>query len=91
MRALMESPHAEATELDRQLSHARRTVADVDDDPVPPSVVLTLEEVFRVLDALEDSLNEFDTRELAPGLRDELATVIALLHRKLGFDAGGAS
>jgi hypothetical protein len=60
-----------------------------DDDPVPPGLILDLEEAFRVLEALEDALTELHRRQLAPGLRDELATVIHMLHGKLGLDEGG--
>ena len=60
-----------------------------DDDPVPPGLVLDLDEAFRVLEALEDA--RFALREIsaAPGLQDELATVIRILHSRLGFDEGG--
>ena len=60
-----------------------------DDDPVPPGLVLDLDETFRVLEALEDA--RFALREIsaAPGLQDELATVIRILHSRLGFDEGG--
>ena len=60
-----------------------------DDDPVPPGLVLDLDEAFRVLEAQEDA--RFALREIsaAPGLQDELATVIRILHSRLGFDEGG--
>jgi hypothetical protein len=58
-------------------------------DPVPAGVVLSLDEAFRVLEALEDARLEFGERGAAPGLQDELATVIRMLHGKLGFDEGG--
>jgi hypothetical protein len=60
-----------------------------DDDPVPPGLVLGLDEAFRVLEALEDSRLELREASAAPGLQDELATVIRILHSRLGFDEGG--
>lgn len=42
-----------------------------------------------VLEALEDALLEFERSGSAPGLRDELATVIRVIHRRLGLDEGG--
>jgi hypothetical protein len=59
------------------------------DDPVPLGVVLSLEEAFRVLEAIEDARLALRERGTAPGLQDELATVIRMLHGKLGFDEGG--
>ena len=63
---------------------------DQTDDPVPRSVVLDLDETFRVLEALEDARLALRERGAAPGLQDELATVIRVLHGKLGLDEGGA-
>lgn len=60
-----------------------------DDDPVPPGLVLDLDEAFRVLEALEDARLALRELNAAPGLQDELATVIRLLHGRLGFDEGG--
>lgn len=60
-----------------------------DDDPVPPGLVLDLDEAFRVLEALEDSRLALREISMAPGLQDELATVIRILHSRLGFDEGG--
>ena len=60
-----------------------------DDDPVPIGIFLELDETFRVLEALEDSIATFMDTEVAPGLVDELATVIRLLHGKLGLAEGG--
>jgi len=60
-----------------------------DDDPVPPGIVLALDEAFRVLEALEDARLALREAGAAPGLQDELATVIRLLHGTLGFDEGG--
>jgi hypothetical protein len=59
------------------------------DDPVPPRIDLELDEAFRVLEALEDA--RFALRDLgaALGLQDELATVIRMLHGRLGLDEGG--
>ncbi len=61
-----------------------------DDDPVPPGLILELEEAFRVLEALEDARLALRESSAAPGLQDELATVVRLLHGRLGFDEGGA-
>jgi len=58
-------------------------------DPVPPNLVLSLDEAFRVLEAVEDARLAMRDVGLAPGLQDELATVIGLLHSRLGFDEGG--
>jgi hypothetical protein len=58
------------------------------DDPVPPGLVLGLDQAFRVLEALEDSLFELEQAGAAPGLRDELATVIRVVHVTLGFGEG---
>ena len=59
------------------------------DDPVPPGLLLSLDEAFRVLEALEDALLTMEEAGVAPGLRDELATVIRLLHVRLGLHEGG--
>ena len=59
------------------------------DDPVRLSVALSLDEAFRVLEAIEDARLALRARGAAPGLQDELATVIRMLHGKLGFDKGG--
>jgi len=64
-------------------------VSRPDDDPVPPQLVLSLDEAFRVLEALEDALSALEAAGAAPGLRDELATVIRLIHGRLGLDEGG--
>ena len=58
-------------------------------DPVPEGIGLTLDETFRVLEAIEDARLELTERSAAPGLQDELATVIRMLHGKLGLDEGG--
>jgi hypothetical protein len=58
-------------------------------DPVPEGVALSLDESFRVLEAIEDARLALRERGAAPGLQDELATVIRLLHGKLGLDEGG--
>lgn len=60
-----------------------------DDDPVPLGLVLSLDEAFRVLEALEDSLLAIEDAGVAPGLVDELATVIRFLHGRLGLGEGG--
>jgi hypothetical protein len=51
--------------------------------------VLDLDDAFRVLEALEDARLALGERRAAPGLQDELATVIRVLHGKLGLDEGG--
>jgi hypothetical protein len=60
------------------------------DDPVPRGVALSLDEAFRVLEAIEDARLELRERGAGLGLQDELATVIRMLHGKLGFNEGGA-
>ena len=60
-----------------------------DDDPVPPGLVLNLEEAFRVLEALEDARLAMRETGVAPGHQDELATVIRMIHGRLGFEEGG--
>lgn len=62
---------------------------DKADDPVPLGLVLDLDEAFRVLEALEDAMHALARAAVALGLRDELITVIRLIHRRLGFDEGG--
>lgn len=58
-------------------------------DPVPPGLVLELDAALRVLEALEDALYALEQLGAAPGLQHELATVIRMLHVRLGFDEGG--
>jgi len=60
------------------------------DDPVPWTVVLSLDDAFRVLETIEDARVAVRERGAAPGLQDELATVIRMLHGGLGLDEGGA-
>jgi len=60
-----------------------------DDDPVPPGMLLDLDEAFRVLEALEDARLALREATAGLGLQDELATVIRMLHVRLGFDEGG--
>jgi hypothetical protein len=62
---------------------------DIPDDPVAPGVLLDLDEAFRVLEALEDARLALREGRLGLGLQDELATVIRLLHGRLGLDEGG--
>lgn len=62
---------------------------DPPDDPVPTGLTLDLDEAFRVLEALEDARLALRESGAAPGLQDELATVIRMLHGRLGFDEGG--
>jgi hypothetical protein len=52
---------------------------------------MSLDEVFRVLEAIEDARLELRQRGAAPGLQDELATVIRMIHGKLGLDEGGVT
>lgn len=59
------------------------------DDPVPRGVALSLDEAFRVLEAIEDARLALRERGTAPRLQDELATVIRMLHGKLGCEEGG--
>lgn len=65
------------------------TPDEADDDPVPHGVVLGLDEAFRVLEALEDARFALREGRAALGLQDELATMIRLLHGRLGLDEGG--
>jgi hypothetical protein len=53
---------------------------DPTDDPVPRTVVLDLDEAFRVREALEDARLALREHGAAPGLQDELATVIRVVH-----------
>jgi len=64
-------------------------IVSQNDDPVPPGLRLDLEEAFRVLEALEDALLAMEEAGLTPGLQDELATVIRVLHARLGLGEGG--
>jgi hypothetical protein len=64
-------------------------MSEGDDDPIPTELVLGLDDVFRVLEALEDALLSMEESGVAPGLQDEIATVIRLLHSRLGLDEGG--
>jgi hypothetical protein len=59
------------------------------DDPIPRDVMLSLDEAFRVLEAIEDARLALREHGAAPGLQDELATVIRMLHGKLDLDEGG--
>ena len=59
------------------------------DDPVPRSVALSLDDVFRVLEAIEDARLALRERGAAPGLQDQLATVIRMLRGTAGFAEGG--
>lgn len=64
-------------------------MTEPDDDPVLPGALLDLDEALRLLSALEDALLALLDLDAAPGLRDELATMIRMLHVRLGFDEGG--
>jgi len=59
------------------------------DDPVPSGLHLNLEEAFRVLEALEDARLAMEEAGVALGLQDEVATVIRLVHDRIGLDEGG--
>jgi hypothetical protein len=59
------------------------------DDPVPRTVVLSLDDAFRVLEAIEDARLALLESGATPGLQDELATVIRVLHGRLGLGEGG--
>ncbi|MGH9109162.1 MAG: hypothetical protein ACRDY3_06845 [Acidimicrobiales bacterium] len=59
------------------------------DDPVRQTVALNLSETFRVLEAPEDGLDVLRRAPAELGLQDQLATVIRMLHVKLGLDEGG--
>jgi hypothetical protein len=61
----------------------------VPSDPVPPGLILDLEEAFPVLEALEDARLALREVRAMPGLQDELATVIRVVHVRLGSDEGG--
>ena len=67
----------------------RVSLSDPSDDPVPRTVVLSFDDAFRVLEAIEDARLALRERGAAPGLQDELATVIRVLHGRLGLDEGG--
>jgi hypothetical protein len=43
--------------------------SESDDDPVPPGLVLDLDDAFRVLEALEDARLALREISAAPGLR----------------------
>lgn len=58
----------------------------MDQDPVPPGIVLGLDEALRVLSALEDARDELLVRGVALGLVDELLTAIRMLHVQLGWE-----
>jgi hypothetical protein len=66
-----------------------RAVNRPGDDPVPANLVLNLAEALRVLEALEDARLAMRDSGLAPGLQDELATVIRIIHGRLGLEEGG--
>ena len=60
-----------------------------DDDPAPVGIVLNLDEAFRFLEALEDARLAMRDAQLALGPQDELATVIRMIHGRLGLEEGG--
>jgi hypothetical protein len=66
-----------------------RAVNRPGDDPVPANLVLNLDEAFRVLEALEDARLALRDSGLVPGLQDEVATVIRIIHGRLGLEEGG--
>lgn len=59
------------------------------EDPVPLGLILGPDDAFRVLESLEDARLALLDRRAAPGLQDELATVIRIPHSALGFGKGG--
>ncbi len=65
------------------------SVSRPDDDPVPPGLLLNLDEGFRALEALEDARLALRETAVAPGLQDELATVIRMIHGRLRLEEGG--
>jgi len=52
------------------------SLSEPSDDPVPRTVVLSLDDAFRVLEAIEDAGLALRERGAAPWLQDELATVV---------------
>jgi hypothetical protein len=66
------------------------TSSESNSDPVPFTILLSLDDVFRILESIEDARFELRQRGSAPGLQDELATVIRMLHGKLGLEEGGS-
>jgi hypothetical protein len=67
----------------------RLALVSEEDDLVPRGLVLDLAEAFRVLEAVEDARLAMRDAGLAPGLQDELSTVIRLIHGRLGLEEGG--
>ena len=67
----------------------RRVSLSEPDNPVPRTVVLSLDDAFRVLEAIEDARLALRELSAALGLQDELATIIRVLHGRLGLDEGG--
>jgi hypothetical protein len=61
----------------------------INEDAIPPGILLDLGEALRVLEALEDARDVLRGQGLVPGLQDELATQVRVLHGKLGLDEGG--
>jgi hypothetical protein len=61
----------------------------IDEDPFRSGVNLDLGEALRVLEALEDARDALRQQGFVPGLQDELATMVRILHGKLGLDEGG--
>ena len=59
------------------------------DDPVPSGICLDLDEALRVLGAVEDARLDLRAAGIGLGLQDELATIVRILHGKLGFEEGG--
>lgn len=71
------------------LSHRLGMLRVVADDPAPPGILLDLDEALRILSALEDARDELISMGSALGLRDELVTMIHLLHVRLGWEEDG--
>jgi hypothetical protein len=75
------------TSVNPYLEHVRKHRAGCTDSP--DYVLLNLGESLRILEALEDARDALRRLGLVPGLQDELATVIRVLHGKLGLEEGG--
>lgn len=54
-------------------------------DEPPEGIWINLDDALRLLSALEDSFTELSATETALGLRDELVTLIRVLHDRLGM------
>jgi hypothetical protein len=75
--------------FDRREQTRAMNADDSGDDPVPPGLVLDLDEAFRVLEALETHDWRCGSEGRHPGCRMSWRRVIRLLHGRLGLDEGG--